>query len=64
MEILRMDQEMDELVAKRASMLELKQMANSKGFIQLADDGVRHVLGGLTSLDEVSRVIDLTDRVT
>lgn len=63
MEILRMDQEMDELITKRASMKELKNMAVSRGFIPLADDGIRHVLSGATSLDEVSRVIDLTDRV-
>jgi type II secretory ATPase GspE/PulE/Tfp pilus assembly ATPase PilB-like protein len=63
MEVLRMNQEMDELVTRRATMMELKQMALSRGFVQLADDGIRRVLSGETSLDEVSRVVDLTDRV-
>ena len=38
-------------------------MALSKGFITLAEDGVRRVLDGSTSLDEVARVVDLTDKV-
>lgn len=63
MEVLRMNQEMDELVTRRATMLELKQLAQSNGFVTLADDGIRRILSGETSLDEVSRVIDLTDRV-
>ena len=63
MEVLRMDGDLDELVARSATMRELHEMALSKGFQTLADDGIRQVLKGKTSLDEVSRVVDLTDRV-
>ena len=63
MEILKMDPDIDELIARRATQRELYKMARNKGFKSLADDGVRHVLAGTTSLDEVSRVVDLTDRV-
>ena len=63
MEVLRFDSEIDELVARRASRREVTQLASEKGFISLAMDGVRRVLDGTTSLDEVSRVIDLTDRL-
>ncbi|MCF6282433.1 MAG: GspE/PulE family protein [Candidatus Polarisedimenticolaceae bacterium] len=63
MEVLRMDRKMDELISRRALMSELLEMSQSSGFQTLADDGVRNVLMGKTSLDEVSRVIDLTDRV-
>ncbi len=63
MEVLRMDKYMDELISRRASTRELYEMAMSKGFQPLADDGIRYVLNGITSLDEVSRVVDLTDRV-
>jgi general secretion pathway protein E/type IV pilus assembly protein PilB len=45
-------------------MSELLELAINSGFQTLADDGVRNVLNGKTSLDEVSRVIDLTDRVS
>jgi len=63
MEVLRFDRRMDELISRRAPMSELLELAVSSGFQTLADDGVRNVLNGKTSLDEVSRVIDLTDRV-
>ncbi len=35
----------------------------AKGFKTLADDGVRRVLDGSTALDELMRVVDLTDRM-
>jgi type II secretory ATPase GspE/PulE/Tfp pilus assembly ATPase PilB-like protein len=38
-------------------------MAVSKGFRTLADDGARRVLDGSTALDELMRVVDLTDRM-
>ena len=37
--------------------------AAAKGFRTLADDGVRLVRTGATSLDELMRVVDLTDRM-
>ena len=58
-----MDAEMDELVARRATRSELQKLALSKGFKPLSEDGMRRVMEGVTTLDEVSRVIDLTDRL-
>ena len=63
MEILRMDDELDELVARRATLRELGAAALRKGFRPLADDGLRRVLDGTTSLDELARVVDLTGRM-
>jgi general secretion pathway protein E/type IV pilus assembly protein PilB len=63
MEVLRFDADLDELVARRASPRELLRMALSKGFRPLADAGAARVLDGTTSLDEVSRVVDLTNRL-
>ncbi|HEY6863413.1 MAG TPA: ATPase, T2SS/T4P/T4SS family [Burkholderiales bacterium] len=63
MEILKMDAELDELVAHRATGRELQKTAVAKGFRTLADDGVRRVLDGSTSLEELIRVVDLTDRM-
>jgi general secretion pathway protein E/type IV pilus assembly protein PilB len=62
-EILKMDGDLDELVARRASARELQKLAVSKGFRTLADDGARRVLDGSTALDELMRVVDLTDRM-
>jgi len=62
-EILKIDGGLDELIARRATARELLTAARSKGFKTLADDGVRMVRNGLTSVDELMRVVDLTDRM-
>ncbi len=63
MEILKLDVDMDELIARRATARELQLAAIAKGFRTLADDGSRRVLEGTTTLDELMRVVDLTDRM-
>ena len=63
MELLKMDGELDELIARRVTARELLREAIAKGFRTLADDGVRRVLDGSTALDELLRVVDLTDRM-
>ena len=62
MEILKMDADLDEMVSRRATTREFLEVAYTKGFIPLAEDGVRRVLDGSTTLDEVARVIDFTSR--
>ncbi len=64
MELLRIDSDMDSLIARRAHFDELRNMALAKGFNTLADDGVRRILEGYTSIEEVMRVIDLNSRIT
>lgn len=54
---------LDELVARRVSSRELKTAAAAGGFHSLIDDGVRRVLEGVTTLEEVGRVVDLTERL-
>ncbi len=63
-ELLRIDADMDALIARRAHLDELRKVALDKGFTTLADDGVRRILEGYTSIDEVMRVIDLTARLS
>lgn len=62
MEILKMDSDIDDLVARRASIRDIKHAALGAGFRPLAQDGIRRILQGATSVAEVSRVVDLTDR--
>jgi type II secretory ATPase GspE/PulE/Tfp pilus assembly ATPase PilB-like protein len=62
MELLPLDNELDELVARRASQGEIRTLALSRGYHTLADEGIAAVLAGKTSLAEVARVIDLTRR--
>ncbi|TDI80331.1 MAG: secretion system protein E [Betaproteobacteria bacterium] len=63
MEMLKMDQDIDELIARRATGRELKKIALEKGFRPLIEDGIQRVKDGVTSLNEVSRVVDLTQRI-
>ena len=63
MELLRIDSDLDSLIARRAHFDELRKVALEKGFNTLADDGVRRILEGYTSIEEVMRVIDLTSRI-
>lgn len=63
-ELLRIDSDMDALISRRAHLDELKKVALDKGFVTLAEDGVRRILEGYTSVTEVMRVIDLTSRIS
>jgi type II secretory ATPase GspE/PulE/Tfp pilus assembly ATPase PilB-like protein len=63
MELLKFDSDMDELLARRGTPREFLRLALSKGFRPLADSGAHRVLDGSTSLDEISRVVDLTARL-
>ncbi len=64
MELLRIDHDMDALISRRAHLDELRKMAFDKGFVTLAEDGVRRIMEGHTSVAEVMRVIDLTSRIS
>ena len=63
LELLRIDAELDSLIARRAHFDDLRSLATDKGFITLADDGIRRILEGYTSIEEVMRVIDLTAKL-
>jgi general secretion pathway protein E/type IV pilus assembly protein PilB len=62
MELLVMDGDLDELVARRATAKELRAAALAKQFRPLAEEGVELIVNGTTSLAEVSRSVDLTGR--
>ncbi|MBN8280236.1 MAG: Flp pilus assembly complex ATPase component TadA [Gammaproteobacteria bacterium] len=62
MEIVRFDRDLNEALARGSSIGEMLALATSKGFRPLADDGIRRVLAGDTSLEEIARVVDLTER--
>lgn len=59
MELVRIDPALDELIHEGASLGRLRAALRAGGHASLADDGIRRVLDGSTSLAELSRVIDL-----
>ena len=63
MELLRINGDLDELIARRCTAREIRHLAERQGFVSLADDGMRRVLDGSTSIEELGRVVDLTDRM-
>ncbi len=63
LEVLRIDAELDEMIAQQFTLGRIKKYIMQQGFQTLADDASRRVIEGVTSLDEVSRVVDLTDRL-
>ena len=63
MELLKFDHALDELIARGATQRELNLAARAKGFMALAEIALRRVIDGTTTIDEISRVVDLTERL-
>ncbi len=62
MELLVMDADLDELVARRVTVKELRAAALAKDYRPLAKEGLQRVVDGTTSLAEMAREVDLTGR--
>ena len=62
-EILTFDSDMDEVLARKGSQSELLRIALSKGFKRLIEVGTERVLDGSSSLEEITRVVDLSTRL-
>ena len=60
LEILKLDDAFDDLIGRGASTRDIVKLARSKGYRTLADDAVRRIVEGATSIDEAARVVDLT----
>ncbi|GAW29095.1 type II secretion system ATPase GspE [Carboxydocella sp. ULO1] len=56
-EVLIMSDKLRELVVQKAAASKIEQQAVAEGMITLRHDGVRKVLSGLTSLEEVMRTV-------
>jgi type II secretory ATPase GspE/PulE/Tfp pilus assembly ATPase PilB-like protein len=55
-EVLEMDEEIRKLVMARATADDIREHARSSGMTTLVEDGMRKVLAGLTTVEEVLRV--------
>ena len=58
-EAVIMDEKIESLVKNSASEREIQDAAVSQGVLNMSQDGVLKVLKGITSLDELERVVEL-----
>ena len=58
-EILTFDEDLNELLAQGANKAELKTLAVKKGFKSMKDDGILKILEGVTSIEAISKVVDI-----
>jgi type IV pilus assembly protein PilB len=56
-ELLNMNSEIAELVVRRAPLADIKEAAKANGMKELREDGLGKVLQGMTTPDEVMRVV-------
>ncbi len=56
-ELMEMNEEIAELIVRRASAGQIREAAIASGMTTLRDDGVTKVLNGITTVEEVTRVV-------
>lgn len=56
-ELMRVNDEIAELVVKRAPLADIREAAKANGMHELREDGLEKVLQGITTPDEVMRVV-------
>ena len=60
MEVLTLNDDLDELISTQATMQQFRKMAKQHHFKTMSEDGLRLVREGRTTIEELSRVVDLT----
>lgn len=60
-EMVTVDDELKELILANASVAKLTEAARKKGFVTMKEDGYRKVALNVTTLDEVHRVINVSE---
>ncbi len=58
-EILLMDEDLDEVIARSGTKIEMKRVAKQKGFKSMRDDGILKILEGITSLEELAGAVHI-----
>lgn len=60
MEVLTLNEELDEMISTKATMQQFRKHAKQNDFKTMSEDGLRLVKQGRTTIEELSRVVDLT----
>lgn len=58
-EAIKMDYDIEMVIRENASEREIKKVAEKQGLLNLRQDGILKVLSGLTTIDELRRIIDI-----
>ena len=58
-EAIRTDKAVEQVVLDNPSERDIRAAAKPQGILTMAEDGIKKVLTGVTSLDELQRVVDL-----
>ncbi|MBP6911992.1 MAG: hypothetical protein KBB88_02225, partial [Candidatus Pacebacteria bacterium] len=53
--------EVEEIIPNYPSEREIKEIAEKQGILDMKEDGVAKVLAGITTLEEVSSVVDVEE---
>ena len=56
-ELMRVNEEIAEMIVRRAPLSELKEAARANGMHTLQEDGFRKAKDGLTTVEEIMRVV-------
>lgn len=62
-EILTFDAKVKEAISGDRSEEEIRQIAETQGFTTMGEDGLKKVFSGMTTLEEVHRVIDVEEEI-
>jgi len=60
-EVLKIDERLSDLISRNAPQAEMLKVAHETGLRTLADSGIRKILEGVTTIDEVEGVCDMPD---
>ena len=60
-EVLFVDEEMRNVISERPTTSAIIETANKQGFIPMKRDAVLKIVKGISSIDEIKRVVDITE---
>ena len=58
-QILEMNEELEHVILTNPVDVEIHKVARKQGMLTMAEDGVLKVIEGITSLEELERVVEL-----
>jgi type II secretory ATPase GspE/PulE/Tfp pilus assembly ATPase PilB-like protein len=60
-EAIKTDEAIEKIIPTNPSEREIKKVANKQGIFNMQEDGVVKIIAGITSIEEVQSVVDLTE---